>query len=66
MVALCFAKIILKQPNIQVQNSILLIEDWESKEQFEAYIKWRTDRGDYAKLLSLLSVDPVVDYFMNI
>ena len=44
-------------------SSVLLIEKWRSKADFEAYLNWRIDRGDFAKMQSLLALDPKVQYF---
>ena len=45
------------------QSSILLIEKWRSKTDFEAYLNWRIERGDFTKLQNLLAQEPKVHHF---
>lgn len=48
------------------QNSpreVLLMEEWNSMTEFEAYLNWRIERGDFAKLRALLSDDPDITHF---
>jgi quinol monooxygenase YgiN len=33
-------------------NLIFITEEWESRAQFDAYNTWRTERGDYARILA--------------
>jgi len=40
----------------------VLIQQWNSVEQQQAYIDWRVERGNLAELRSLLTQDPVVTY----
>ena len=44
-------------------SKILLLEEWESKEDFDAYLNWRVERGDFAELTSLLEADPVLTFY---
>jgi len=44
-------------------NTILLVEEWESKSNFESYLQWRTERGDMDKIVSLLTDPPAIRYF---
>ncbi|MEM6597554.1 MAG: hypothetical protein AAF635_05205 [Cyanobacteria bacterium P01_C01_bin.69] len=43
-------------------NRFVLIQQWNSVEQQNAYINWRVERGDLAELRALLTQDPVVTY----
>ena len=38
---------------IHPQNSIV-VETWESREKYEAYFAWRTERGDIENMESTL------------
>jgi putative intracellular protease/amidase len=44
-------------------HEFLLVQGWDSIEQQQAYIGWRMERGDLAKLRALLSGEPVVESF---
>lgn len=44
-------------------SKILLLEKWDSKEAFDAYLKWRVEKGDFSTLKSLLEADPIVTFF---
>jgi quinol monooxygenase YgiN len=46
----------------QNPNRFVLIQQWNSVKQQQDYIAWRVERGDLAKLRSLLTQDPVVNY----
>ena len=41
-----------------VPTSIILIEQWASRLQYEEYNQWRAERGDLAKLAELLQKSP--------
>ncbi|QFT33123.1 Antibiotic biosynthesis monooxygenase [Labrenzia sp. THAF82] len=41
----------------------LLIEKWQSKTAFEAYLNWRVESGDYARLRKLLAAEPALTHF---
>ncbi|MEL6162049.1 MAG: hypothetical protein AAFR18_22800 [Cyanobacteria bacterium J06627_32] len=43
-------------------NRFVLIQQWNSVEQQQAYISWRSERGDLEELRSLLTQDPTVTY----
>jgi len=43
-------------------NRFVLIQQWNSVEQQQAYIGWRVERGNLAELRSLLTQDPIVTY----
>ena len=40
-------------------SSILLVEEWESKEHQEAYIEWVASTGRLDTLALMLSADPI-------
>lgn len=42
---------------------IMLLETWKSQTDFEKYLNWRTERGDFAKLLSLIEGEPHLEFF---
>jgi quinol monooxygenase YgiN len=47
-------------------GQFVLIQQWNSVKQQQHYLQWRIDRGDVAKLRSLLTEDPVVKYLTPI
>lgn len=44
-------------------RTVLLMEEWDSMASFEAYLNWRVERGDFAKLRGLLAVDPDIAHY---
>ncbi len=44
-------------------NNLVLVESWESGEHYDKYLAWRTDRGDLAKLASMLAGEPSIRQF---
>ncbi len=44
-------------------KTVLLIEEWDSVPEFEAYLNWRIERGDFETLSSLLAAEPNVTHF---
>ncbi len=44
-------------------SSILLVEQWQSRRQYEQYNKWRAERGDLARLAELLPAPPNRRFF---
>lgn len=44
-------------------TTFILIQQWVSRDHYEQYIKWRSARGDYAKLGELLAEPPRRRYF---
>ena len=44
-------------------DRVLLIERWASRPDYEAYLRWRTDRGDIERLGALSSGAPSIRYF---
>ena len=48
------------------RNNIVFVENWDSKEQYEKYLAWRTDRGDVDKLISWMASPPSIRRFDNV
>lgn len=42
-------------------GTIVLYEEWDRIESQEAYMAWRTDRGDIGKLVTMLREPPKVE-----
>jgi quinol monooxygenase YgiN len=53
------------QQNQEDPSNTVLVENWDSKEQFEKYFGWRTERGDIEKLGAWLAGPPSIRYFDN-
>ena len=47
-------------------NNFVFLENWDSKEQHEKYMGWRTERGDIDKLVGWLAGPPSIRYFDNV
>lgn len=45
------------------KTKFILIEYWQSKEDFDEYLNWRTEIGDFEKLGAMLSNDPDIQSF---
>ena len=51
-----------------LQNSddpdhVILVEDWDSREQYERYIAWRREKGTSDQLREALAEPPVIRHF---
>tara|TARA_R110001632_G_scaffold65_10_gene282 strand:+ start:7971 stop:8264 length:294 start_codon:yes stop_codon:yes gene_type:complete len=44
-------------------TTFILIQQWVSRDHYEQYNKWRSERGDYIKLAELLAEPPRRRYF---
>ena len=44
-------------------KNMVLIERWQSRQHYEKYLAWRTERGDMDALADALSAPPVIRYF---
>jgi quinol monooxygenase YgiN len=44
-------------------SRILLIEEWESREHYLAYLQWRVETGLIDAISPMLSSDPVTNFF---
>ena len=49
--------------NLDDRSNLVLVEHWNSKQQYEKYRAWRVERGDHARLVGMLSGNPSVRYF---
>ncbi len=47
-------------------NTMVAVEDWDSRQQYEKYLAWRTERGDFEKLTGWMQADPSIRYFDNV
>ena len=54
------------QKNQDDPSNLVFVENWDSKEQFEDYLGWRTQRGDVEKMGAWLAEPPSIRYFHNI
>jgi hypothetical protein len=41
----------------------VFVESWDSKEQYEKYLGWRTERGDIDKLVGWMAGPPSIRHF---
>ena len=46
-----------------LQADVAIYEEWESRADHEAYLVWRTERGDMEKLGSMLRAAPSIKYY---
>lgn len=44
-------------------NMLLVLEQWATRENYEAYLKWRTDRGDMDNIVAISTEPYKVSYF---
>ena len=47
-------------------NTMVAVEDWDSRQHYEKYLAWRTERGDLEKLVGWSQGDPSIRYFDNV
>ena len=47
-------------------ETLVLIERWRSRADYEAYLAWRTERGDLDKLGAMLAGPPSIRYFDSV
>ena len=47
-------------------NNVVVVEDWDSREQYETYLGWRAERGDLEKLGSWIEEAPSIRFFDNL
>ena len=52
--------------NQEDPNNMVFVQDWDSREQYEKYLAWRTERGDLEKLMGWLSGEPSIRYYGNV
>ncbi len=46
-------------------DNMVFVENWDSRQQYEKYLAWRTERGDLEKWGGWLSGAPSIRYFDN-
>ena len=46
-------------------TNLVIVEDWDSRQQYEKYLAWRTERGDMEKLAAFLAGEPSLRYYDN-
>ncbi|MCE8510950.1 antibiotic biosynthesis monooxygenase [Ruegeria pomeroyi] len=51
--------------SVDEADKLLLLEEWSSRADFDAYLAWRMERGDFAKLMSLLDSEPALGFFQQ-
>lgn len=47
-------------------HNIVILEKWNQRSDHEAYLAWRTERGEIEKLAGLLSAAPSITYLATI
>lgn len=47
-------------------NTFIAVETWESREKYEAYFAWRTERGDIDNALATMEGDLKIRFFDRI
>ncbi len=52
--------LLIRAAGDQATGTVTLFEEWDRIESHQAYMAWRTDRGDIATLVSLLREPPQV------
>ena len=46
-------------------TNLVIVEDWDSRQQYEKYLAWRTEKGDLEKLVAWLTGEPSIRYYDN-
>ncbi len=49
--------------NMDDSNNLVIVENWETREHYEKYFKWREDRGDLDKLGPMSAGPPSIRFF---
>ena len=44
-------------------QNFVIVENWDSREKYEAYFQWRTDRGDIDNMRAVLEGDLNIRFF---
>ncbi len=52
--------------NQEDPDNLVIVETWDSREQYEKYLTWRTERGDMEKLGGWVAGAPSIRYFNNL
>lgn len=54
---------IVLQINQDEPANMILAEEWETREDHQKYLAWRTETGVVARIVSMLSGPPSIRYF---
>lgn len=49
--------------NADRPNEVILIEQWDSRADYEAYIVFRTEHGDMERMAQMVAEPPRLDYW---
>jgi quinol monooxygenase YgiN len=52
--------------NVDDPASLLIYEKWVSRAKYEAYLGWRSERGDVAALGPMVTAPPNIRYFDDV
>ena len=44
-------------------TTIIAIEKWETRQHYEKYLAWRTERGDFGNVIEMCTEPPNIRYF---
>ena len=44
-------------------DNVVLVEDWETREQYEKYLAWQRERGTSDRLMEALAEPPTIRHF---
>ena len=44
-------------------QNLMIIENWDSRPQYEKYLAWRTERGDIDQLAEMMDGEPSIRFF---
>lgn len=44
-------------------QNFVIVETWETRPKYEAYLAWRTERGDMDNMATLLEGEPSIRFF---
>jgi len=44
-------------------TNLVIVEDWDSRQIYEKYLVWRTERGDMEKLEPFFVGEPTIRYY---
>ncbi len=52
--------------NLDESNNLVFYERWDTREHYQKYLNWRTERGDFESLSSKLAGPPSIRYYDRI
>ena len=44
-------------------DNVVLVEEWDSREQYENYLRWQRERGTTGRLMEFLAEPPGIRHF---